>query len=148
MIQCGRPQVRRNPLHRRDADLDQADQRLDAIDRLAIDALLPERSGGPRQFELDGRQRLAELVVQLAREVRSLFFARCLHARRQLTQLLSRLPPRRLSLSHVSWFVHEISTIVHDSGPGVGLTLTGCPVSSNRMRKCPTLFDTLDACSS
>ena len=101
MVQCRRPQVCGDPLYRCEADLDQADQRLDAIDRLAIDALLPQRAGGPRQFELDGGQRLAKLVMQLAREIRPLFFARRLYARRQLTQLLFRLPQRRFTLCHV-----------------------------------------------
>ena len=116
MIQRGRPQVGGDPLHRREADLDQTDQRLDAIDRLTVDPLLPQRARRPRQLELDGGQCLAELIVQLAREAGPLLLAGRLDPRRQLTQLFLGLLQPQFLLRHLSWFLHEIGMSVHALG--------------------------------
>ena len=91
MIERRRPQVRGDALDRRNADVDQPDQRLEAIDGLTVDPIAAQRARRPRQLELDRRQRLPELVVQLAREVGALLLARRLDARGELPHLFLRL---------------------------------------------------------
>ena len=87
MIERRRTQLRREALDRLDADLDEPHERLEAIDGVRRDVLARHRLRGSPELELDGRQRLPELVVQLARQRRPLVFARRLHARRELPQL-------------------------------------------------------------
>ncbi len=91
MIQRGGAQIRGDSLHRRDPDLDKADERLQAIDDRRSEVLLLDLRAGAAEFELDGGQRLAELVVQLARQRGALLLARRLHARREPAHLFLRL---------------------------------------------------------
>ncbi len=90
MIEGRRPQVRGDALDGRKTDVDEAGQRLNAIDGLTIDAIAAERARRPRQLELDRRERLTEFVVQFPREVGAFFLARGLDASRKLPQLLLR----------------------------------------------------------
>ena len=66
MIEGGRPQLSTDSFDGFDADFDQADERLQAVDRLRRDVVLGQGDCRAREFELDGRQRLAELVVELS----------------------------------------------------------------------------------
>ena len=91
MIQRSGTQIRGDSLHGRDPDLDEADQRLQAIDDHRSEVLLVDFSAGAAELELDGGKRLAELVVQLARERGALLFPRRLDARREPAHLFLRL---------------------------------------------------------
>ena len=90
MIERGRTQLRRNPLDHRDADVDQPDQRLQAIHHRQGEVLALECVGGASEFELERRQRLAQLVVQFARHRRAFFFTCRLKAHRETPHLFLR----------------------------------------------------------
>ena len=85
MIEHRRPQIARNLADRLDAHLDQPDQRLQLVDelnarlRLAVAELIDQ----PHELELQARQHLAELVVQLSGDSRALFLARQLQSKRE-----------------------------------------------------------------
>ena len=85
MIQYRRPQIARDLSHRLDAHLDQADQRLQLVDelnarlRLGVAQLIDQ----PHEFELEAREHLPELVVELPGDARSLRLARKLESKRE-----------------------------------------------------------------
>ena len=85
VIEHRRPQVGGDLPHRLDADLDQADQRLQLVDELnpRLRIALSELGHQPHELQLQAGQHLPELVVQLAREPRPLFLARRFQTQRQ-----------------------------------------------------------------
>ena len=83
MIEARRTEPGGNPPHHRDAEIDLADGRLQAIDDVAGRLQLAEPADGRHEIELDAGEQLAELVVQLARDARPLFFAHLLETLRQ-----------------------------------------------------------------
>jgi uncharacterized protein with von Willebrand factor type A (vWA) domain len=83
MIEAGRTEAGRNPPHHRDAEIDLADGRLQAIHDVAWRLQLAESADGRHEIELDAGEQLTELVVQLACDARPLFFAHLLEALRQ-----------------------------------------------------------------
>ncbi len=87
MIQRGGTQIRGDSPDRRDPDLDEADERLQAIDDHRSELLFVDFGAGAAELELDGGQRLAELVVELARQRGALLLTRRLYARREPAHL-------------------------------------------------------------
>jgi hypothetical protein len=88
MIQNRRPKVARDLAHRLDADFDQPDQGLQFVDelnaglRLAVSQLVHQ----PHELELQTREHLPELIVQLACDSRALFLSRNLESKRKRLQ--------------------------------------------------------------
>jgi len=103
MIERRRPQLRGQALDHGDANLDQADERLEPIHDGRIETDVFEGRGGASELELERRQRLAEIVVELAREIRALFFAGRLQAGGELPHLFL----RRAQLDDGRTFVRE-----------------------------------------
>src|SRR5581483_2937146 len=91
VVQDSRPQLRRRPSRRLDGLVDERDHRACPLDQLAV-RLAPrstEPSREPGELEAEAGQRLAEVVVELARDAGPLCLADRLDARRERAQLLA-----------------------------------------------------------
>src|SRR4051812_38892559 len=86
LIEHARPQLRRDAPHRRQSLIDSLDDRRAPCHHLVTLGQTPLH---PRDVELESRQRLAELVVNLARDTGTLFLAHLLQARSERPQLLA-----------------------------------------------------------
>src|SRR5262249_36882971 len=67
-IERGRPEVRRQPLDGGDGDVAEANERLKAIDHLQAGLAFTQDRCDARELQFDGRERLAEFIMQLACE--------------------------------------------------------------------------------
>ena len=85
MIEHGRPKVARDLTDRLNADLDQSDQRLQFVDELnaRLRLVLAELVDEPHELQLQAREHLPELVVQLASDSGALFLPRQLQPKRE-----------------------------------------------------------------
>ena len=83
VVQPRRAQSRGNSPHHRDAEVDLADRRLQAVHNVAGRFQLAKTSDGGDEIELDAGQQLSELVVQLARNTCPFFLAHLLDTLRQ-----------------------------------------------------------------
>src|SRR5688500_12952332 len=101
MIQHGRPKVARDLANRLDADFDQSYRRLEFVDELnaRLRLVVPQLVNQPHELELEAREHLPELVVQLSCDSRALFLARLLQSKREGMRAMpgcaTRRAPRR-----------------------------------------------------
>ena len=92
VIEHRRPQITRNLANRLDAYFNQSNQRLKLVDELytwlgfAFAQLIDE----PHELQLEARQHLAQLVVELTRDSRAFFLTSHLEAQRKRVQTLLR----------------------------------------------------------
>ena len=90
MIERRRPQLGGDAPDHRDGDLHEADERLQPIHDRRIETHVLERVGRASEFEFERRQCLAEVVVELASQIRALLFAGGLQACRETPHLFLR----------------------------------------------------------
>src|SRR5687768_13656168 len=97
MVQYGRSEVARDLANRLDADFDQAYRRLEFIDELntRLGLVVPQLVNQPHEFELEAREHLPELVMQLACDPRALFLACLLQSKREGMEVTPRCATRR-----------------------------------------------------
>ena len=80
VVEAGWPQAGRDSPHHRDAQIDLSDGRLHSIDDITGRLELAQAAHCRHEIELDARQKLAELVMQLARDARTLLLAHLLES--------------------------------------------------------------------
>jgi len=87
MVECRRPQIGGDPADHGDPDVDLTHRRLQLVDHVARRLQLLEAPQRRGEIELDPREQLAQLVVQLAGNPRALLLAHPLDTLRQGAQM-------------------------------------------------------------
>ena len=76
VVQRRRPERRRDPFDGGEADVAQPDERLQTIDDVRREVLCGQRLHRAPDVQLQGGERLAQLVMQLSRDLHALGLAR------------------------------------------------------------------------